>query len=137
MFVMVVLPISTVASAFCGWMWGWPVAAAHELLCLGFGVAMVEALLWGFEAMPCSQPWRPEHANLRKWWPAYLALFLFVSAILPRLERMALNSAGEISLLAGSFVLTALILRITHRRRRIMPGLDLDEPQHVQILNLD
>jgi hypothetical protein len=137
MYVTAVIPISLAAAALAWSAWGLQLACVQALIGLVFGSVLIEGLLWGFDALPCSRPWRPEHAGLRKWWPGYLALFLFITGGLPALERLSLDRPAALAALVGALGLTWLALRVTHRRRQIMPSEDFDEPGDVQVLNLN
>jgi hypothetical protein len=138
MFLVAVAPVTFATAPFYAAAWGATIAAAHALLCLVVGAVLIEALLWGVDQMPCARPWRPEHANLRKWWPAYIAGFFAIAAGLPALEVFCLSNGPHFTGLVFGLAAIGLTLRLTHRRRRIMPeDADLDEPVPVQILNLD
>ena len=116
--------------------WGAACALNHAGLCLALGAMLTEALLWGFDGMPCSRPWRPEHANVRKWWPAYLFAFALLTTSLPAYERSVTDAPSGIAWLAATLVAISLALRISHRRRHVFPDEDFDEPGAVQVLNL-
>jgi len=137
MFVAAVVPVSLVAALVYRQAWGDRTALMHAALCLVLGAVLIEMMLWGFASMPCSRPWHPEHANVRKWWPAYLALFLFITGGLPRIEQMCFEEQTGFTALVGIIAATGVVLRVSHRRRRIMPDEDVSEPSHVQVLNLD
>ncbi len=137
MFAAGVVPITAVMAPIYWRAWGAPVALTHVIVCLALGAALTEALLWGFDALPCSQPWRSEHANLRIWWPAYLFGFLLITGGLPALEQGAFSSPLASAALVAGLAAIGLTLRVTHRRRRVEPPEDLDEPGAVQLLNLN
>ena len=117
--------------------WGPMIVLKHALVCLALGAMLTEALLWGFDGMPCSRPWRPEHANVRMLWPAYLLAFVLITISLPAIERSVFDSLSGTAWLVGVLAFLGLALRMTHRRRRVMPAEDLDEPTAVQLLNLN
>jgi hypothetical protein len=129
----IVLPIAATWTIGFWHVWGARAVIHHLCVCLAFGAVAIEALLWGFESFPCSRVWRPERAELRKWWPAYLVGVIFVMRLLPMLERSRPNAWLWI---AGVFAGCGAALRLTHRLRRKMPDADLDEPIQVQLLNL-
>jgi hypothetical protein len=137
LFVTVVIPVTVIVAMSYRFAWGDRVALMHASLCLTVGAVLVEMLLWGVDAMPCSRPWRPEHANVRKWWPAYLALFVLIASGLPRIERLCFEEQTGFTALIIIVATIGTILRISHRRRRIIPESDLNEPATVQVLNLD
>ena len=137
MFVAAVVPVALAVFVIYGRIWGMGVSPIHALLCVTVGATLVEMLLWGFDGMPCAKPWRPEHANLRKWWPAYLGLFALVGVGVPAIERMCFDEDTGFVALFATIVGVGLVLRVTHLRRRIIPDENVDEPPAVQILNLD
>ena len=133
MFVAVVVPIAAIWTLAFWRTWSARVVLPHLCVCLAFGGLTIEALLWGFEAFPCSRVWRPERAQLRKWWPAYFVGLIVVTRLLPMLER---SRPKAWPLIVGVFAATGVVLRLAHRLRRKMPDADLDEPIQVQLLNL-
>jgi ABC-type dipeptide/oligopeptide/nickel transport system ATPase component len=120
-----------------GRVWGADVAVTHALVCLTLGATLTEALLWGSDELPCSRPWRPEHANLRTRWPAYLLALFVITVIIPAIERQVFGSLTAELVFVGTFAALGVILRFTHRRRRLLPDDDPDEPDAVQLLNLN
>ena len=129
---------TTIVTAPIYWRWWGPVfALQHALVCLTLGAMLTEAFLFRFEGMPCGRPWRPEHANLRMLWPAYLAAFVTITIVLPTIERAVFLEPTGMAWLIGVLTAIAVVLRISHRRRRVVPDEDLDEPADVQVLNLN
>jgi len=96
---LVVAPIAVVSLAGVGLIWGPRLAITTALLIASVGILFVEILLWRGEGMPCSRAWAPQRANMRLWWPMYLAGAIWVSA-LPYLAV----------LLSGYPVATAVVL---------------------------
>ena len=133
MVVVVVFPIAVIWTLAFWRTWSARVVLPHLCVCLAFGGLMIEALLWGFEAFPCSRVWRPERAQLRKWWPAYFVGLIIVTRLLPMLERSRPQAWPWI---VAIFAVTGAALRVTHRLRRKMPDADVDEPVQIQLLNL-
>jgi hypothetical protein len=137
MFVAVVVPVS-LATALIYWrVWGDRWALMHTTMCVVLGAVLIEALVWGFDGLPCGRRWQPEEANVRKWWPGYLGLFLFITGGLPWIEQRYFEDRTGFTALIGILASIAIVLRITHRRRRVLPEIDMDEPAAVQVLNLD
>jgi hypothetical protein len=101
------------------------------------GAVLIEALLWGFDGLPCGRPWQPEQANMRKWWPGYLGLFLVITGGLPWIEQLCFQERTGFTAFMGILAGIAVVLRVSHRQRRVPPEIDLDEPATVQVLNLD
>ena len=75
--IVVFLPLSWIR-------WGAPLTLAHTAVCVAIAALLTEGLLWGFTGVACARPWQPERANVRTWWPAYLAGFLLQLAAHPR-----------------------------------------------------
>jgi hypothetical protein len=90
------------------------------------GVLLVELSLWHFDALPHHRPWRPEHVNLRVWWPAYLFGFIVFTHTLPRLEWAAHESLASTGAIAASALAAAAILRLFHRRPYPAPSFDME-----------
>lgn len=137
MFALGVVPITLLALPLYWQPWGWRLAVGHALVCLALGGLVTEVLLWRFKGLPCSRFWRPEHANLRMWWPAYLAGFLVITGGLPALERQSLGSPAALAALLGGLVLMGIAVRLDHTFRRPPRPADTDEPGQVQVLNLE
>ena len=137
MFVAAVVPVAVVVGLTYGHFWGIRFGLIHALLCVAIGATLIEMSLWGFDGMPCTRPWRPERANLRKWWPAYLCLFALVSTGVPAIERLCLEEGEGLVALFTTIAAIGILLRITHRRRTVVPEDEMDEPATVQVLNLD
>jgi len=136
MFVAAVVPATIIAVPIYWRGWGATVVVTHALVCLALGAVVTEALLWGFNGLPCSRPWRPENANLRAWWPGYLFGYLFITLALPAIETAVFGAPIETAVLVAALAATGLVLRVAHRRRRPLPLEDPDEPDAVQVLNL-
>jgi hypothetical protein len=137
MFAVAVVPVTSMTMPVYWSHWGAAMALTHALVCLVTGAALTEALLWGFDGTACSRPWRPEHANLRAWWPAYLSGYLLITAGLPAIEREVFGAPVRTAVLVAVVAAIGLALRLSHGRRRVMPPDDLDEPGAVQVLNLN
>ena len=137
MFLIGVLPSLVVFSPAYWAVWGWPIAVVHGVVYLSLGVLLTETLLWGFAGLPCTRPWRPEHANLKKWWPAYLGAFLLITQGVPRLTLVVRHSPPWMAATVLTMALSALMLRLLGRRQVTMQAGADDEPPGIQILNLE
>jgi predicted permease len=93
MFIVAVLPVTAISVAVYWYLWGREIAVLHAACALAIGAALTEIILWRFEGMPCSAPWKPPSGHLRKWWPAYLVVLAFITRGLPTLERFALMAS--------------------------------------------
>jgi len=134
LFVLSVVPVTLSFAALHASLWGVRVSLLHAGVMAAVGCLLVEIALWHFDDLPCRRPWRPEHANLRVWWPAYLAGFLIVTGTIPRLEQTAGGSLGGHLAMAAACVLVAVIVRIAHRRPYPPPDTEIElfvEPPHV------
>jgi hypothetical protein len=136
MLVVGVLPVVAIGSGVYWRLWGVDLAIKHGLLCLAAGLLLVELFLRKADGMPCDQPWRPERANLKSWWPAYfLGFILFASTSRHALAARALTSYSDtfsyVVLLAG-LLLGAIALRVTSPRQTppeppVLDGLNVSE----------
>ena len=135
MHVLGVVPSLTVFVPLSWWLWGAPIAITHAAVALGMSAVLTEALLWGFRGMPCSQPWRPERVNARKWWPLYLGAFLFISQALPRITLLVHESRLATAIVLLVLLASALVIRVIGRRQPGPEDLYEDDPQ-TQLLNL-
>ncbi len=139
LFLTSVVPVVLGFAAFHAWLWGARLALAHAGVMLGAGTLLVEMALWHVDDMSNRRPWRPEHANLRFWWPAYLVGFTTVTVRLPQLERAYQDTPATASaVIAGACMLVALAVRIAHRQPYPPPPFDIEtfvESPH--ILNLE
>ena len=106
--------------------WTWPVAVGHASVMLSAGVFLIELALWHFDDMSNARPWRPEGANLRMSWPAYVAGFTALTAGLPTLEQEIGGGAAGIIGLCGVFLLAAWALRIVHGRPYPAPSFEIE-----------
>ena len=68
---------------------------------------------------------------------AYLLAFSLITISLPALERSIAGSPSGTAWLVATLAALGVTLRVTHRRRRVIPDEDFDEPTAVQLLNLN
>jgi hypothetical protein len=117
--------------------WGPKVAVTHACLCAALGLCLTEILIRDVRTMPCARPWRPEQANIKKWWPAYVFGFLAFTDGAPTLEIKGLTIPGANTLLIAALTLLALGLRAFGLRSAARP----DDPdavgQSVEVLGLN
>jgi hypothetical protein len=138
LFLMSVLPVTLSFAALHAWLWGPRVAIVHAGLMVALGALLVEAALWHLDDLPHRRPWRPEHANLRVWWPVYLAGFAVITGTLPQLEWFVRDSAVASGAIAGVCLLGALAVRAAHRRPYPVPSQDVETfVTSPTVLNLD
>jgi hypothetical protein len=118
-------------------LWGASLAVTHSLLSLSFCALLTEGLLWGFDGMPCARPWKPEGANLRAWWPAYLGGVALITHGVPRLSILLQPRPGTLPLVLAGLAAVTTGLRLAGRRGSTPGEYDDDELPNVQVLNLD
>jgi hypothetical protein len=83
-------------------------------------------------------PWRPEQANIRAWWPAYVVGFSTMTGTVPRLELLAADSIAGYATLAACPLLIAVLVRVAHRRPYAAPPTDVELLVEVpSVLRLD
>ena len=79
-----VAPFAIGAGVIAAVSWGPVVGIAHAAFVTAFGVLVLELLLDAQAgAVPSTQPWRPERAQLRARWPFYLLGFAWIAAGFP------------------------------------------------------
>lgn len=124
-------PVTIGALVVNGIFWDIGLGVAHAALSMSTGALIAEGLLWSFRGVPCSMPWRGERANLRFWWPAYVALFVLLSRGLPRLSLGWSESPFRLYSIVGLFTLAAMTLWRAGRRRQGQDSIDEmgDSPQ--------
>ncbi len=126
MYVLSVVPLAGAFAALHVWLWDAQVAASHAVVMAAVGALLVELSLWHFDGLPHCRPWRPEHANLRLWWPAYVVGFVVLTRALPALEWAAHDSLTGTAAIASTALAGAVILRILHRRPYPTPPFDVE-----------
>lgn len=141
MLAVVVVPVALIASAVYWHLWGLGTAVMHGSVCVAAGWLLTEYLVRSADGMPCDQPWRPERANLKSWWPAYVIAFvLFATTSRHALAAQALASYADpfwygvvISVLIGG----AIVLRLTSRHRPAIDEDPLDGLNATEVLDLN
>jgi hypothetical protein len=131
-----VMPFVLVASPFYWRWWGRTVAVTHACLCMALGLCLIEALLHGVQAMPCGSPWRPEQANLKKWWPAYMFGFMAFTGGVPSIEMRWFGDSWANAWLIVTLVALALGLRAAAFFTNPLPPDDPDMLAGADILGL-
>ncbi len=129
-----VVPMVIGFACLHAWLWDWRMAAQHAIAMAAVGALLVELSLWHFDDLPHRRPWRPEHANLRVWWPAYLVGFVVLTHTLPELEWAAHETLAGTGAIALTILAAATCLRVFHRRPYAAPAFDIEtfvETPHV------
>jgi hypothetical protein len=126
LYVASVVPVVAGFAALHAWLWDWRVAALHAGVMAAIGALLVELSLWHFDDLPNHRPWRPEHVNLRFWWPAYLYGFLALTRTIPGLELSAADSIAATGGIAVTALAAALVLRFFHRRPYPLPSFGIE-----------
>ena len=116
MLLAVVLPITVVAAAIAGALWGsWP-ALVHGVVCLAMGLLLIEALLIALRKLPFTCTYFPGLARVRVLWWAYLTAFTTFSFSTPLVERFIIDQRSGL----GLFIVvigTAIVALDTYRQR--------------------
>jgi hypothetical protein len=117
--------------------WGAGIALQHSLFCLAAGALITEILLRDVDGMPCASPWRPEHANLRAWWPAYLTAFIVVAGAgsysFAASARASLGRPVLFVILLGTLMALAAAVRWSASRRPEPLGPEEEDSGVVQL----
>ena len=121
-----VVPVAAGFAWLDAWLWGWRIAALHAGVMAAAGALLVELSLWHYDGLPHHRPWRPEHANLRMWWPAYLFGFLTLTRGLPHTEWALRETIAGTAGVAAPLLASALMLRIFHRRPYPRPSFEIE-----------
>lgn len=130
----VVMPTLISTSAFYRW---WPdIALPHAALCLTTGLLIVEIAFARFEGVPCARILHADGANLRTWWPAYLAAFAIVSSGLSSMELSFRWYPQGLWTLVAAPLVAAIAVRIAAARIVAVPMADDDELPSVQVLDI-
>jgi hypothetical protein len=131
-----VLPFALAGGGIAGAYWGLSVGVVHGLFIGLFGALVLEALLGVGGAIPGTQPWRPERAELRSRWPFYLIGFLWMANGFPfvigfpfyRGERIDMEVAMLELLPAGALWLVPLAAAAWGVRHRALHRLRTEPP---------
>ena len=126
LFVTSVLPATVGFAVIHAAVWGTRLALVHAGVMTALGILLVEGALWHLDDMSNQRPWRPEHASLRVWWPAYLVLFGTITGALPQLEWMLHDSGRSNAAIAGVLLIGAWLLRVAHRRPYPPPSFEIE-----------
>jgi hypothetical protein len=119
-----------------GFFWGPLVAAAHVVTVACAGGLLIEMLLWNHDAMPHTEPWRPDRAAMGKRWPLYVGGFLGFAMGIGWLEAASLAYSLMFIPFVGSLVLLAVMARKSHRERWLVTPRDEEDPAAAITLNL-
>lgn len=136
-----ILPFALLGGGVGAKYWGVRLGLTHGEFIAAFGFLILELLLATTGAIPGTQPWRPERAELRSRWPFYLVGFLWMASGFPfvvgfpfyRGDRIDLEVAMLDSLAVSAFwilVLVAAALWVRHRaihKMRTEPPVEEDE----------
>jgi hypothetical protein len=126
LFLTSVVPVTLAFAVLHASLWGARVALVHAGVMIAVGVLVVEAALWHFDDMSNQRPWRPEHANLRLWWPVYVAGFGTITGTIPALEFLSRNSLVASATIAGLCLGAAAAVRIAHGRPYPAPSFEIE-----------
>ena len=121
MFVVGVLPAVAVSAPVYWYLWGAAVAVTHALVMVALGIALIELLIWHCDGMPCGQQWTPARMDFGRRWPLYVAVFLLVVAVIPRVELVMFRHDVAAALVVLSLLGLALVVRYFSAKHQIVP----------------
>jgi hypothetical protein len=111
MFTLVVAPVLVIWAAVLFWIWPWRAAAGH-LVALGLlGTILVEACLYNFHKIPFACSYLPGKANIYYLFFAYAMLSVYLLDRVARLERRALQDAGQYAIMLTGLIAAAILMR--------------------------
>jgi hypothetical protein len=128
MFILGVVPPVALSAPAYWWLWGTNVALVHAVVSLALGLVLVELLIWNCEGMPCGQRWNPVRLDLGRRWPLVLAVFLIVTAGVPRLELLLFRSAYLTGAMVVFLIVLAGLARYASARHQIVPTYEELDP---------
>ena len=131
----VLLPAAAAAVAIAS-RWDASQAALHFLVCASTGLLLVELAFHDFAGVPCARTWRPDGANLRAWWPAYIGGFLLIVSGLPHAELLLRGNSLAAVVMVATPLVGVVAIRFISRNGRAVPEGDADEPATLQVLDL-
>jgi predicted permease len=119
------LPVVLLSTTVVWMAWGGVAAAAHAVVLVPAACLAIEVALRRWTGVPCTRPWQPDVARLRRFWPAYLAAFaLFtrgggaieavsIRAVLPVADTgwRGLPAAWVVLVVAGGVAWMAALVR--------------------------
>jgi hypothetical protein len=121
MFAVGVLPAVALSSPVYWYLWGGAVALIHALVMVALGIALIELLIWHCDGMPCGQPWTPARMDFGRRWPLYLAVFLLVVAVIPRVELLLFRHDTAAVLVVATLLALAMGVRYASAKHQIIP----------------
>jgi hypothetical protein len=126
LFLASVVPVTLGFAVVHASLWGVRLALVHAGVMVAVGALVVETALWHFDDMSNQRPWRPENANLRLWWPVYVAGFGTITGTVPQLESVFPGSVLASAAIAGVCVAAAIAIRTAHKRPYPEPSADIE-----------
>lgn len=111
LFALAVVPVWTIWAAVLLWLWPWRQAMGHLAILGLLGTILVEACLYGFHKIPFTCSYLPGKANVYYLFFAYTMLsvtFLDRAAVL---ERNALQSPAQFTVVLLVLTISALLVR--------------------------
>ncbi len=120
-------------------LWGWRIAGAHLVFGLVLSVLLVELLLLNFDKIPFTCTYLPGKANVKGFWPVYLAAYWMYAHYMAKVEYRLLDRPAGFALFLSAIAAVTVLLRWL-RRRQLGPEFrflfeDLPDPA-VRTLNI-
>ena len=84
----------------------------------------VEIAARWFRTVPCATAWRPDHPNLRTWWPVYIAAFFLITQAPPRVSVAIQHSRAGLATVVIGLIAVQLWVRWGSGRQQVPPEAD-------------
>jgi hypothetical protein len=136
MFVIAVAPVAVLSASLYTLLWSPAVAAAHLVTLVCAGALIIEVLLWNHDAMPHTEPWRPDRAAMGKRWPLYIGGFTAFAIGIGWMEAGALAYSLWFIPFVGTLVALALVARRSHVDRWLVTPRGDEDPAAAITLDL-
>jgi hypothetical protein len=98
-------------------LWGWRVAGAHLAYGLVLSVLLVELLLLNFEKIPFTCTYLPGKANVKGFWPLYLAAYWMYAHFMANIEYRLLDRPTGFALFLLTIAAATALLRWLRQRQ--------------------
>jgi hypothetical protein len=92
-------------------LWGWRVAGAHLAYGLVLSALLVELLLLNFDKIPFTCTYLPGKANVKGFWPVYLAAYWMYAHYMAKVEYRLLDRPASFALVLSAIAALTVLLR--------------------------